>query len=177
MVEVKVRVTRRSEAVKKLVRDKMLARQDAFLAVYGLTGSIRAGCEAGKVTRETSRRWRAEDTAGFSERFNDAEEDFGDLLHEIMVERIRAQGPNANPAAIIRVLDAWYPSKYKSTTVVVDQSGQEALSAFRKWSRENDVKGKSEGKVEKEDPIIKEAEDILARKSNKDRGQDPPAQV
>ena len=175
MFEGRALVTRRSEAAKKKVRERMIARQNAFLAAYGLTGSIRKGCGAAEITRGTVRRWRVEDIGGFSDRFSDTEDDFRDMLQELAIDKVRNQGPKVNPVLHIAMLNAWWADRYKRPAVVVEESGKEALREFRKWIKETDTKGKSGKPEEKVDPIIQEAENILARKSNKDRGHSPQA--
>lgn len=170
-------VTRRSEAAKKMARDRMLGRQNAFLAAYGLTGSIRKGCEASEVTRGTVRRWRVEDICGFSDRFSDTEDDFRDMLQELAIDKVKNQGPKDNPVLHLAMLNAWWAERYKRTSIVVEESGKEALREFRKFIKESGTKGKSEGEEEKSDPVIQEAEDILARKSTSSRGQGPAAQA
>ena len=141
---------------------KMIAHQDAFLAAFMLLGSVRAAGEAVGISREAVSRWNRNNVHGFRERYASAREDFVESL----------QKPGDNPVLLIALLNAHWPEKYRRTGYAVEGAGKEMIEAWKKWEKEN-KKSRTRERSESRDNAVEEAERILAKKSNPNRGGAP----
>jgi hypothetical protein len=144
------------------------ANQDAFLATYTLTGSIRSACRAVGVSRGTHHVWVSKDTNGFKTRYAEAQEEFREALQDMAVERVKNQKPGDNPVLLITLLNAHWPEKYRRTGYLADNSAKEIMGEWKKWAKENRKHSKKRGETDDRDNAIEEAERILAKKTQRD---------
>ena len=65
------------------------ARQNMFLEAFDKHGTIKHACMETKISREAISRWRREDTYGFIQRFDDAKEDYAEIIENVVFERAK----------------------------------------------------------------------------------------
>ena len=147
---------------------KTKANQDAFLAAFTITGSIKSAAESIKVHRDTVGKWKNKDIYGFKGKLATAEEEFREMLQDLAVDRVRNQKPNDNPVLLITLLNAHWPEKYRRTNYFAEDQAKEVMSEWRKWVKENRKQSKTRGEATDRDNAVEEAERILARKSGTD---------
>ena len=146
------------------------ARQDAFLGAFCLAGTVRKAAQESGVPRFTVYSWRRNDTQGFRARLVDAQEEFGDYLEDIALDRIKLQKPNDNPILILAFLNANKPEKYRRDASYADNAGKEIMAELKKLRKENARSKRTAAPIEESEAetdqkqAVEEAQKILARK-------------
>jgi hypothetical protein len=159
--------------VKKVNRDTSLteAKQDAFLAAYGESGSKRAACLASNVGRSTVTDWEKNDTHGFKIKMAIATEMFREMLQDMAIGRVQNQKPNDNPVLLITLLNAMWPERYRRDGQTSGSEVKEMMVEWKRWVRDNKKKSKDDPKVSDAEKAHKNAidqvESILTRKKSK----------
>ena len=164
-----------SRGTKSIQASYTKARQDAFLGAFCLAGTVRKAAQESGVPRYTVYSWRRNDTQGFRARLAEAQEEFGDYLEDIALERIKLQKPNDNPILILAFLNANKPEKYRRDASYADNAGKEIMAELKKLrketSRSSTGRGskratpteESEAETDQKQ-AVEEAQKILARK-------------
>ena len=107
-------------------------RQDRFLDSYSVLGSIRSATEVAGIGRRIVHRWKAEDTYGFKERFEESKHNFREMLQDLAVERVREQGAKDNPVLLITLLNAHWGEKYRPQTSNAQEEAKDILIEMKK---------------------------------------------
>ena len=135
------------------------ARQNMFLKAFDKHGTIKHACMETKIGRVTVARWKREDAYGFIQRFDDAKEDYAEIIENVVFER--AKQPNCNPILQIFVLKALKPDKYRDLAVVTDDIAKDVMRDLR-----NKFKGIQFSDDDSPDKSAEQqAEDILRGKN------------
>ena len=138
-------------------------RQDIFLSHYSELGSIRAASEASGMSRSTPHQWVKDDKHGFAKRFEDAKHDFREMLQDLAVNRVKAQGPKDNPVLLITLLNAHWAEKYRPKESGVDETAKDTLKVLREKFK---VVRRTEEKEESPRTPEQQVEDILRGKKS-----------
>ena len=146
------------------------ATQDAFLAAFCITGSVRSAAEAVEVSRNTVWSWQKNDIHGFAKKYEKGKEEFREYLQDIAVDRVKDQKPNDNPVLLITLLNAHWPEKYRPGSTGADNAAKEIMSEWKKWVKQS-KKTTSPADEEKSDSqqAVEEAQQILARKGSSEQ--------
>jgi hypothetical protein len=105
-----------------------LARQQAFLAAYAVTGTDVAAAKAAGINNNTPRRWREGDVFGFRDRFDCVLSAFGDSLEDTMLSRINEpEGNRGSDILLIFALKAAKPEKYRDAFTLPADSAKDVL--------------------------------------------------
>jgi hypothetical protein len=146
------------------------ARQDAFLGAFCLAGTVRKAAQESGVPRYTVYSWRRNDTQGFRARLAESQEEFGDYLEDIALERIKLQKPNDNPILILAFLNANKPEKYRRDASYAGDAGKDIMAELKKLRKENARSKRADIPTEETEAeidqkqAVEEAQKILARK-------------
>jgi len=155
---------------------KTKGNQNAFLAAYMVSGSVKRSCEAVHVGRDTVMKWVQNDTHEFRARYHEAQDDFREALQDMAVDRVKQQKPNDNPVLLITLLNAHWPEKYKRSGFIADNSAKEIMGEWKRWVKETRKDPKKDSGNDR-DNALEEAERILAKKSKQSDGStDEPAE-
>ena len=149
--------------------NEVLARQKRFLRAYAAHGTIKAACDASKISRYAFSMWRHHDAEGFKERFRQSEEEFREMIHDIGLDRIKIQKPNDNPVLLIAYLNAHWPEKFRRDPYYANSSAKEVMVEWKKWVKEQGKKPSGEDVTDKEQDAAKkravaEIEELLKRR-------------
>ena len=109
-------------------------RQQLFLDAIKEVGTLRKAAAAAKISRSTVAKWRADNTDGFRERFNEAMDDFADSLEAKMFELLGEMRVGHNPTLLIFALKALRPLKYRDLTTVPDEHARELLRKLEEFT-------------------------------------------
>jgi hypothetical protein len=145
--------------------------QDAFLAAFAVSGTLKSAAEAIDIPRATIHAWARKDTHGFKVRYTEATEIFREYLQDIAVDRVKNQKPNDNPVLLITLLNAHWPEKYRRDAHYADNAAKEVMAEWKRFVKANKKAArnsrddKSEQDTEREQAVA-EAQKILARKAN-----------
>ena len=146
--------------------------QDAFLAAFAVSGTLKSAAEAIDIPRATIHAWARKDTHGFKVRYTEATEIFREYLQDIAVDRVKNQKPNDNPVLLITLLNAHWPEKYRRDAHYADNAAKEVMAEWKRFVKANKKAARdsrsddaSEQDTEREQAVA-EAQKILARKAN-----------
>ena len=144
-----------------------IAKQNTFLTVFALTGSMTKAAAAIDVPPTNAYKWKQNDVYGFREKLEKATAEFADNLHYLALDTVNNQKPSDNPALKIFMLKAWHP-RYKAVdTSVTDDVGKEVMAALKRAMRsEKDAPKKPATKRDDSNQVIEQANQILASKTN-----------
>ena len=132
---------RRVETVVEKTEKGTKHRQDTFLRMYDEFGTIKESAEAAGVTRRTHELWRQHDVLGYTQRFNDAKDDFTEIYESAIRDTVKKQMSekgelNSTGALIVfNQLNKRNPEEYRER-VVKDEDGVAAMQYFREAARE-----------------------------------------
>jgi len=151
--------------------NEVLARQKRFLRAYAAHGTIKAACDASKISRYAFAMWRHHDAEGFKDRFRQSEEEFREMIHDIGLDRIKIQKPNDNPVLLIAYLNAHWPEKFRRDPYYANNSAKEVMVEWKKWVKEQGKKPSGEDTADKEQDTAKkravaEIEELLKRRGS-----------
>jgi hypothetical protein len=135
------------------------ARQNMFLEAFDKHGTIKHACMETKIRRETVARWKREDVFGFVDRFDDAKEDYAEIIENVVFER--AKRADCNPILQIFVLKALKPDKYRDQPVITDDVAKDVMKDLR--SKFKGIKFSDDDSPDKS--AEQQAEDILRGKN------------
>jgi|TARA_R100000306_G_C4374771_1_gene141488 hypothetical protein len=126
------------------------ANQDAFLAAFGTSGSVRSAAESVGIKRSTVDQWKSRNTHRFREKFRIAKEIFREYLQDIAVERIRDQASNANPVLLITLLNAHYPELYRHDGRTATNDVKDMMVEWKKFVKNTARKSREEDRTEED---------------------------
>ena len=109
-------------------------RQQLFLDAIKEVGTLRKAAAAAHISRSTVAKWRADNTDGFRERFNEAMDDFADSLEAKMFDLLGEMRVGHNPTLLIFALKALRPLKYRDLTTVPDENARELLRKLEQFT-------------------------------------------
>ena len=138
-------------------------RKEVFLLAYEEHGPIRGGAAAAGISRESYKRWHAEDM-DFVRRLDEVKQSFAESLEGLALERVRNPDKGrGSDLLLITLMNANMPSKYRPQTAMSEDSAKELIIEWRRASRE--VKKDVGGEVL---PVSVEATlaEILERRGN-----------
>lgn len=150
-----------------------IAKQNTFLTVFALTGSMTKAAAAIDVNPTNAYKWKQNDVYGFRDKLEKATAEFADNLHYLALDTVNNQKPSDNPALKIFMLKAWHP-RYKAVdTSVTDDVGKEVMSELKKALREEKSKPpKPEEPIDEKSLVQEQVNRILESKTN-DSSTDP----
>ena len=109
--------------------EETAAFQEAFLAAFSKTGTIRSASGALKalkppisVSREIVTKWIANDYLDFAYRFKLAQREFAEYLEDLALTYVEQIKPGQNPMLLLAMLNASWPDKYRPKVVIQDDS-------------------------------------------------------
>ena len=109
--------------------EETAAFQEAFLAAFSKTGTIRSASKALKalkppisVSREIVTKWIANDYLDFAYRFKLAQREFAEYLEDLALTYVEQIKPGQNPMLLLAMLNASWPDKYRPKVVIQDDS-------------------------------------------------------
>jgi len=136
-------------------------KQKQFLEAYEKYGTVRNACKAIGISRSpTYEKWMTNNVQDFKTRLTTARESFREMLEDIALDRIRAQGPKDNPVLLITMLNANWPEKYRSQASVSDSTAKDLLKEWRTRSKNTPAK-KEKDDTDSELTPTQQAEEIL----------------
>jgi len=131
-------------------------RKEIFLSAFGEWGTIRKGCDAARITRETYAWWHKND-ADFAKRVDLMRQSFAESLEAIALDRVKNPDKNrGSDVLLLGLLNANMPAKYRPSVAVDQDSAKELITEWRKASQSV----KKEGSVGGE-PLPASVEDTL----------------
>jgi len=86
--------------------DELYAKQERFLLFFGLLGSSRPAADKSHVDIRTVQKWKVKDTLGFKARYQEAAEEYGDLLEGVLHDHIMGLKPGQDILGLIFRLKA-----------------------------------------------------------------------
>ena len=114
----------------------MAKRKEIFLLAYEEHGTIRGAAAAAGISRDSYRRWHAEDME-FVRRLDDVKQSFAESLEELSLERVRNPDKNrGSDLLLITLMNANMPSKYRPQTGMSEDSAKELIIEWRRAARE-----------------------------------------
>ena len=124
--------------------------QERFLEAYAVHGTIQAARREAGVGRTIVWMWERDNVHGFRDRYRVARDEHRDHLESILFRRLEDE--KCPPLLLVFALNANYPEKYKSVTVI-DDTGKDLLAELRGMaSRANSVTGREKGIIAGEIP-------------------------
>lgn len=111
----------------ELKQRRVVASQDAFLAAFAETGSVRTAAPAAGVLRSLVYYWQAHNLHRFKDRIDVAHHGFRERLQDIAIARIEEpQGNRGSDVLLLGTLNAHWPEKYRRDAMIVsnDASAQ-----------------------------------------------------
>ena len=142
-------------------------RKEVFLLAYEEHGTIRGGAAAAGISRESYKRWHAEDM-DFVRRLDEVKQSFAESLEELSLERVRNPDKGrGSDLLLITLMNANMPSKYRPQTAMSEDSAKELIIEWRRASREvkKDV-GAGGGEEVLTVSVEKTLAEILERRGN-----------
>ena len=140
-------------------------KQDAFIRVYRQGASIKAAAEGVGTSRRSIRRWVAEDTFGFTEKYDAAQSDFKDSLIEMAMNRLNEQKATDSPLLLITMLNAYIPEKFRPTTASTEEVAKDTIKELRTLAKNAFVAKPVEEELSERSPMQQVEEIILQKKS------------
>ena len=149
--------------IKKLSlgKRKTYRKQSKFLKCYSETRSKSVSATYAGVSQSSISNWIRDNYLEFEERYEEADLAFCEGLEQLALERVRLQDAKSNPVLLIALLNANLPTKYKQSSVPVDETAKGILSEIRKLAKETPV---VESKKVEEKSAIDQVNDILSKK-------------
>jgi len=138
-------------------------RKGIFLEAFEEWGTIKKGCEAAGVHRETYSWWHSTDP-DFSKKVDLMRQSFAESLEALALDRVKNPDKNrGSDVLLLGLLNANMPAKYRPSVAMDQDSAKELITEWRKASQAV----KKEG-VSVDEPLPVSVEDtlteILARK-------------
>jgi len=138
-------------------------RKAIFLKAFEEWGTVRRGCEAAGVSRETYSMWHKTDP-DFAKSTDLMKHSFAESLEVIALDRVKNPDKNrGSDVLLLGLLNANMPAKYRPSVAMDQDSAKELITEWRKASQAV----KKEG-VSVDEPLPVSVEDtlteILARK-------------
>ena len=149
--------------IKKLSlgKRKTYRKQSKFLRCYSETRSKSVSALYAGISLSSVSNWIRDNYLEFEERYEEADLAFCEGLEQLALERVRLQDAKSNPVLLIALLNANLPTKYKQSSVPVDETAKGILSELRKLAKETPV---VESKKVEEKSAIDQVNDILSKK-------------
>lgn len=149
--------------IKKLSlgKRKTYRKQSKFLRCYSETRSKSVSALYAGISLSSVSNWIRDNYLEFEERYEEADLAFCEGLEQLALERVRLQDAKSNPVLLIALLNANLPTKYKQSSVPVDETAKGILSELRKIAKETPV---VESKKVEEKSAIDQVNDILSKK-------------
>ena len=149
--------------IKKLSlgKRKTYRKQSKFLRCYSETRSKSVSALYAGISLSSVSNWIRDNYLEFEERYEEADLAFCEGLEQLALERVRLQDAKSNPVLLIALLNANLPTKYKQSSVPVDETAKGILSEIRKLAKETPV---VESKKVEEKSAIDQVNDILSKK-------------
>ncbi len=149
--------------IKKLSlgKRKTYRKQSKFLRCYSETRSKSVSASYAGISLSSVSNWIRDNYLEFDERFEEADLAFCEGLEQLALERVRLQDAKSNPVLLIALLNANLPTKYKQSSVPVDETAKGILSELRKLAKGTPV---VESKKVEEKSAIDQVNDILNKK-------------
>lgn len=149
--------------IKKLSlgKRKTYRKQSKFLRCYSETRSKSVSASYAGISLSSVSNWIRDNYLEFEDRYEEADLAFCEGLEQLALERVRLQDAKSNPVLLIALLNANLPTKYKQSSVPVDETAKGILSELRKLAKETPV---VESKKVEEKSAIDQVNDILNKK-------------
>jgi hypothetical protein len=149
--------------IKKLSlgKRKTYRKQSKFLRCYSETRSKSVSASYAGISLSSVSNWIRDNYLEFEDRYEEADLAFCEGLEQLALERVRLQDAKSNPVLLIALLNANLPTKYKQSSVPVDETAKGILSELRKLAKETPV---VESKKVEEKSAIDQVNDILSKK-------------
>ena len=144
-------------------KEDAVKRKAVFLEAFGEWGTIRKGCDAAGIHRNTYLWWLGSDP-DFTRSVDLMRQSFAESLEAIALDRVRNPDKNrGSDLLLLGLLNANMPAKYRPSVAVDQDSAKELITEWRKASQAVKKEGVSADEVlpaSVEDTLT----EILARK-------------
>ena len=163
----------RSNAQRK---EDSLRRKGVFLTAFEEWGTVKKGCDAAGIHRNTYLWWLGSDP-DFTRSVDLMRQSFAESLEAIALERVRDPDKNrGSDVLLLGLLNANMPAKYRPSVAVDQDSAKDLIREWRKASQSVLANSPKEENQDLPVSVEKTLAEILEKRGNTSKKTEEPAE-